>query len=120
MLAHAGLPRRRYVKKKAFQILLPFCLAMLLGCTNSQESRVVGKWACKASGDRMELLENHTCTVSSMGIQYPGRWTVSESGIKIDAGQVVMKGSLDGKNIVAEDTIMHNKYVYEKLSETKS
>lgn len=103
------------MKKKAFQVLVACCLLTLLGCASQQESRVIGKWVCKASGDRIELAKNHTCTVSSMGFQYAGKWAVSESGITIEADQVVMKGSFDGKNIVAEDAIMHNKYVYEKV-----
>jgi len=65
------------VKKAASQILLSLCVLTVLGCASSQESRIIGKWVCKASGDRMDLLENHTCTVSSMGFQYPGKWTVS-------------------------------------------
>jgi hypothetical protein len=105
--------------RAAWQILLTFCLLTFLGCASSQESGLIGKWVCKASGDRMELLADHTCTVSSMGFQYPGKWTVSKSDIKIEAGQVEMKGNFDGKNIITEDAIMHNKYVYEKVVASK-
>jgi hypothetical protein len=55
-----------------------------------------------------------------MGFEYPGTWTVSKSDIRIEAGQVEMKGSFDGKDIVAEDAVMHNRYVYEKVVETKN
>lgn len=106
------------MEKKFVQVLVAVCLAALFGCTAAhQESKIVGKWVCKSSGDRMELLENHTCVVSSMGFQYTGKWTTTNSDIKIDAGQVVMQGKFDGKTIVAEDTTMHNKYVYEKVEE---
>ena len=103
------------MRKAVCRILVSFCLLTVLGCA-SQESKIVGTWVCKSSNDRMELLANHTCTISSMGFQYPGKWTVAEGGIRIDAGQVVMTGSFDGKNIVAEDAIMHNKYVYERVA----
>jgi hypothetical protein len=103
------------VRKAACQILLSWCLVTVLGCAFPQESSITGKWVCKASGDRMELAANHTCTVYSMGFPYPGTWSVTKGAIKIDAGQVAMKGSFDGDTIVAEDAIMHNKYVYEKV-----
>lgn len=103
------------MRKAAGRILVSLWLLTVLGCA-SQESKIVGTWVCKSSNDRMELLANHTCTISSMGFQYPGKWTVAEGGIRVDAGQVVMTGSFDGKNIVAEDAIMHNKYVYERVA----
>jgi len=109
------------MKNTVLLILLVVCLATLFGCTASQqESKIAGKWLCKASGDRMDLLGNHTCTVYSMGFQYTGKWTVSNSDVKIEAGQVVMSGKFDGKTIVAEDAMMHNKYVYEKIVEAKN
>ena len=107
------------MKKAVVQFLLFLCLSVVFGCASSQESRLIGKWVCKASDDRMELLGNHTCTVYSMGFQYMGTWAVSKSDIKIETREIVMNGSFDGKNIVAEDAIMHNKYVFEKAVETK-
>jgi len=103
------------VKKAALLILLLFYVLIVPGCGSSQETKIMGKWVCKSSDDRMELSEDHTCTVSSMGIQYPGRWTVSKSDIKVEAGQIVLKGSFDGKNIIAEDAVMHSKYTFEKV-----
>lgn len=104
------------MRKAVCLVLLSVCLSTVFGCASSQETQLVGKWVSKASGDRMELLANHTCTISSMGFQYQGKWTAAASGINIDAGQVTMKGSFDGKNILAEDAVMHNKYVYEKVA----
>ena len=107
------------MQKSVFQILFLACLLTFLGCASSSESRITGKWICKSSGDRIDLSENHACTVYSMGVQYTGKWTSSKSDIKIDAGQVLIVGKLDGNTIVAEDVTMHNKYVYEKIGETK-
>jgi len=106
--------------KKTIPLMLLFCLLAALACAHSQGSKIVGKWACKATGDRIELLEDRTCTVDSMGFQYPGKWTLSQSDIKVVAGQIVLKGSFDGKNIIVEDAIMHNKYTFDKVLETKS
>jgi hypothetical protein len=108
------------MKKAATQILLLCYVSTFLGCASSQESNLIGKWICKTSGDRMQLSKDRTCTISSMGFEYSGTWTVSKSDIRIEAGQVEMKGSFDGKDIVAEDAVMHNKYVYEKVGETKN
>jgi len=55
-----------------------------------------------------------------MGFQYSGKWTLSKSEIKIEAGQIVLKGSFDGTNISVEDAIMHNKYLFKKVVGTKS
>jgi hypothetical protein len=54
-----------------------------------------------------------------MGFQYSGKWTLSKSDMKVEAGQIVLRGSFDGKKITVEDAIMHNKYVFEKVVETK-
>ncbi len=116
---HTGGKGENKVRKSVFQILLLASLLTFLGCASSLESRITGKWVCKSSGDRMDLSGNHTCTVYSMGVQYTGKWTSAKSDIKIDAGQVMMVGKLDGNTIVAEDVTMHNKYVYEKIGETK-
>ena len=108
------------VKRTTLLMLLLFCLLIVVpGFAHSQESMVVGKWACKATGDTIELLENHTCTVDSMGFRYPGKWTLSKSDIKVEAGQIVLKGSFDGKNIIVEDAVMHNKYTYNKVLKTE-
>lgn len=55
-----------------------------------------------------------------MGFQYSGRWIMSKSDITVEAGQIVLKGSFDGKNITVEDAVMHNKYTFEKVVETKN
>lgn len=106
------------MKPKAFQMLLLIGALTVFGCT-SQESKATGKWVCKASGDRMQLAENHTCSIASMGFEYAGKWTLANSDIKIDAGQVVMNGVFDGKTITVEDAAMHNKYIYERVEEKK-
>ncbi len=106
--------------KRAASLVLLFYVLTILGCASSQETKITGKWVCKTTGDKMELAEDHTCMVYSMGFHYSGRWSVSKSGIKIEAGQIVLKGSFDGKNIVAEETVMHGKYTFEKVVETKS
>lgn len=53
-----------------------------------------------------------------MGFHYPGAWTLSQSASKIEAGQIVLNGGFDGKNIEAEEAIMHNKYTFEKAVKT--
>jgi hypothetical protein len=106
--------------KRAASLMLLFYILTVLGCASSQEPTIVGKWECKASGDKMELSKDHSCTVDSMGFHYPGKWTASKSEVKIEAGQIVLKGSFDGKDITVEEAIMHNKYTFEKIGETKS
>src|SRR5574337_701307 len=108
------------VKRARSLILMLFCVLTVLGCTSSQEPKIIGKWVCKVTGDRMELSADHTCMVYSIGFHYMGRWTVSKSDIKVEAGQIVLKGSFDGKSIVAEDALMHNKYTFEKVVGSES
>jgi hypothetical protein len=108
-------------KRATSLMLLFFCLLIVaLGCTHSQEPKIIGKWECKATGDRMELLEDHTCKVDSMGFHYPGKWALSKSDVKVEAGQIVLKGSFDGNDITVEEAIMHGKYTFERIVETKS
>ncbi len=108
------------MKRATLLMLLLFCLlTAVLGCAHSQESRIIGKWECKVTGDRIELLKDHTCTVDSMGFHYPGKWTLSKSDIKVEAGQIVLNGSFDGKNIAVVDALMHNKYTFEKVVKIK-
>jgi hypothetical protein len=107
------------MKRAASIALLILCLSTIIGCAPSQDSKIAGKWVCKKSGDMMKLSADHTCVVYSLGFKLVGKWTMSKSDIKIEAGQIVLTGTFDGKNIVAEDAIMHFKYVFEKLSGKK-
>ncbi len=107
------------VKRSTSLMLFFCCLLIVLGCSRVQESKIIGKWSCNATGDRMELFEDHTCILYSMG-HYTGRWAVSKSGIKVEAGQIVLIGSLDGEHMTVEDNNMHNKYTFEKVVDAKS
>jgi hypothetical protein len=100
--------------KKAASLILLFC-ALTLGCTSLQESKIAGRWVCRKTGDTMQLLEDHSCMIYSIGAHYQGRWSVSKSSIEIDAGPIVLKGSFDGKNIAAEEIVMHGKFIFEKI-----
>jgi hypothetical protein len=106
----------KMVKKAALLILLFSVLA--LGCTSLQESKIAGRWACKKTGDTMQLLEDHTCMIYSVGHHYQGRWSVSRSNITIEAGPIVLKGVYDDKKIEAEETVMHGKFTFEKVETT--
>lgn len=107
------------MKRYVSLILLFFYAVTALGCAVSEEPKIIGKWVCKTTGDRMELSKGHACTLDSMGFHYSCTWTVSKSDIKVEAGQIVLKGSFDGNNIVVEDAVMHSKYIFEKVAETK-
>jgi hypothetical protein len=108
------------VKKATSLMLLLSCLLLaVLGCSHSQEPKILGKWVCKMTDDRIELLKDHTCTVDSMGLHYPGKWTLSGSSIKVEAGQIVLNGSFDGNNIEVVEAIMHSKYTFEKVVKPK-
>ena len=102
------------VKRAASLMLLFCCLLTVLGCSHAEESKIAGKWSCKATGDRLELLEDRTCSLYSMGFHYTGRWAISKSGIKVEAGQIVLNGRLDGEHMTVEDSNMHSKYTFEK------
>jgi len=56
--------------------------------------------------------------IYSIGQHYHGRWSVSKSNVKIEAGPVVLIGSFDNENIVAEETVMHGKFTFEKVATT--
>ncbi len=58
------------------------------------------------------IIEGHSCVVDSMGFHYSGQWSVSKSEVKVEAGQIALKGSFDGKNLVVEDANMHTKYTF--------
>ncbi len=104
--------------KKAASFILLFSV-LTFGCTSLDESRISGKWICKKTGDTMQLLEDHFCMIYSIGHHYQGRWSVSKSNIRIEAGPVVLIGGFDGNTIVAEETVMHGKFTFEKIDETK-
>lgn len=103
--------------KKAALLMFVFALTIPC-CTSSQDTRLIGKYVCRATGDVMELSKDHTGTVDSMGFHYTGKWSASKSEIRIEAGPVVLTGSFDGRNIAAEDAVMHNKYTFERVAET--
>lgn len=104
------------IVKRAASLVMIFYFFTVLSCTSSQDQRLIGKWECKKTGDRIELSGNHACTLYSMGFHYSCRWAVSKSDIKIEADQIVLKGSFDDKKIVAEDGAMHYTYVFEKVN----
>jgi hypothetical protein len=106
--------------KRTASLMLLFYVVMVLGCTSSQDPRIIGKWVCKTTGDKMELSKGHSCTMDSMGFHYSGRWRVSKSDVTIEADRIGLKGKFDGKNLVLEDAIMHYQYIFEKIVETKS
>ncbi|HEX9020975.1 MAG TPA: hypothetical protein VF903_06920 [Nitrospirota bacterium] len=60
-------------------------------------------------------MEDHSCLIYSIKQHYEGRWSVSGSTIRIEAGPVVLTGSFDGKKIEAEETVMHGKFIFEKV-----
>ncbi len=114
------------MKKTAVLISIVFCVTAFLGCQPSQNSKLAGNWICKQTDDRLVLMKDHSGALDSMGMHFPCRWSVSgpnitiESTVKMMGGsRLALTGTFDGRNIVAQDAIMHNKYVFERVSQKK-